>query len=71
MEKEQLDAIEVIESIAYLKENTFDEGTRTVLIPLDSVLDALTPGWDDDEEARDAFVSAVKNKEKQFWDKFF
>jgi hypothetical protein len=70
MEKE-LDSVEILNSIAYLKENTFDEGTRTILVPLDSILDALTPGWDDSEEARDAFVSAVKIKETQFWDKYF
>ena len=71
MEKEQLDSVEIINSIAYLKENSFDEGARTVLIPLDSVLDALCPGWDDEEEARDAFVSAIKIKESQYWDQFF
>lgn len=70
MEKE-LDAVEIINNIAFLKENSFDEGSRTILIPLDSILDALTPGWDDDEEARDAFVSAIKIKESQYWDQFF
>jgi hypothetical protein len=59
-----MNGIEIITNLGYLDDTVLNGEIGAIMVPLDSVLDDIVPGWREDEETWNAFVKCAKYKEK-------
>ena len=58
-----MNGIEIITNLGYLDDAVLNENIGAIMVPLDSVLDAIVPAWREDEKTWDAFIKCAKDKE--------
>ena len=59
-----MNGAEIINELGRLDDAVLNENIGAIMVPIDSVLDCICPGWREDEETWNAFVKCAKSKEK-------